>query len=115
MKKLTALLIISIVLVSCGGGESNTSVDDLITGGNLEAIRAKRTEIKAQQTEIQAQLVKLDEAIQNLDPANNMALVTTQTINDTLFRHFIEVQGLSLIHISEPTRLDLASRMPSSA
>ena len=25
------------------------------------------------------------------------------------------VQGLSLIHISEPTRLDLASRMPSSA
>ena len=24
-------------------------------------------------------------------------------------------QGLSLIHISEPTRLDLASRMPSSA
>lgn len=93
MKKLTALLIISIALVSCGGGESNTSVDDLIAGGNLEAIRAKRTEIKAQQTEIQAQLVKLDEAIQNLDPANNMALVTTQTINDTLFRHFIEVQG----------------------
>lgn len=93
MKKLTALLIISIALVSCGGGESNTSVDDLIAGGNLEAIRAKRTEIKAQQTEIQAQLVKLDEAIQNLDPVNNMALVTTQTINDTLFRHFIEVQG----------------------
>jgi RND family efflux transporter MFP subunit len=93
MKNLTALLIISIALVSCGGGESNTSVDDLIAGGNLEAIRAKRTEIKAQQTEIQAQLVKLDEAIQNLDPVNNMALVTTQTINDTLFRHFIEVQG----------------------
>ncbi len=45
MKKLTALLIISIALVSCGGGESNTSVDDLIAGGNLEAIRAKRTSV----------------------------------------------------------------------
>ena len=28
---------------------------------------------------------------------------------------FGNIQDLSLIHISEPTRLDLASRMPSSA
>ncbi len=39
------------------------------------------------------QLDQMDAAIRELDKSESMALVTTATINDTLFKHFIEVQG----------------------
>ena len=93
MKKIMLSLIAVFVLASCGGDKANKSVDDLISEGNLEAIRAKRTEVKTKQTEIQIELKMLDDAIKDLDKSDNSALVTTHTINDTLFRHFIELQG----------------------
>lgn len=93
MKKLMLSLTVLILLASCGGGEAGKSVDDLISEGNLEAIRSKRTEIKTAQTEIQNELKKLDDAIKKLDTTDNSSLVTTHTLTDTLFRHFIELQG----------------------
>ena len=92
MKNIFILLVVSLTLASCGGGDKQ-SVDDLIAGGDLEKIRARRTEIKTQQEELQLQLDQMDAAIRELDKSESMALVTTATINDTLFKHFIEVQG----------------------
>lgn len=92
MKNIFILLVVSLTLASCGGGDKQ-SVDDLIADGNLEQIRARRSEIKTQQEELQLQLDQMDAAIRELDKSESMALVTTATIEDTLFRHFIEVQG----------------------
>ena len=92
MKNIFILLVVSLTLASCGGGDKQ-SVDDLIAGGDLEKIRARRTKIKTQQEELQLQLDQMDAAIRELDKSESMALVTTATINDTLFKHFIEVQG----------------------
>lgn len=86
-------LITVFILASCGGDSVGKSVDDLIDEKNLEAIRVKREEVKLEQTNIQNELKKLDDAIKDLDPTDNSALVTTHTVNDTLFRHFIELQG----------------------
>lgn len=93
MKKIMLSLITVFILASCGGDKAGKSVDDLISEGNLEAIRAKRTEVKTKQSEVQNELKKLDDAIKNLGLSDNSALVTIQTIDDTLFRHFIEFQG----------------------
>lgn len=93
MKKISTLFIIAIILTSCGADQSERSVDDIISDGNLETILSKRSEVKVKQSEIQNALKKLDEAIKDLDKSDNSALVTTQTISDTLFRHFIEIQG----------------------
>ncbi|MBX2826977.1 MAG: efflux RND transporter periplasmic adaptor subunit [Flavobacteriaceae bacterium] len=93
MKKTVLLLIAAITLASCGGNKGEKSVDDLIAEGNLEAIQQKRTEVKAQQTEIQDQLNRLDAEIKKLDKSDNSALVTTHVISDTLFKHYIEIQG----------------------
>ena len=93
MKKILTLFIIAIILTSCGADQSERSVDDIISEGNLETILSKRSEVKVKQSEIQNALKKLDEAIKDLDKSDNSALVTTQTISDTLFRHFIEIQG----------------------
>ena len=49
---------------------------------------------------------------------NNTAPVAAQLVRPTLAAFFVImlfIQTLSLIHISEPTRLSLVSRMPSSA
>lgn len=86
-------LITVLLLASCGGDPTRKSADDLITEGNLEAIRAKRSEVKLKQTEIQDELKKLDAAIKKLDTTDNSSLVTTHTVSDTLFRHYIELQG----------------------
>ena len=43
---------------------------------------------------------------------NNVYIVTSAATGDQLI---IDAANLSLIHISEPTRLSLVSRMPSSA
>jgi membrane fusion protein, multidrug efflux system len=93
MKNILTLFITSIILTSCGGDQAERSVDGIISEGNLESIRSKRSEIKSKQSEIQNELKKLDEAIKALEKHDNSTLVTTQTISDTLFRHFIEIQG----------------------
>ena len=93
MKNIIILFTISVILTSCGGDPGKKSVDKVISEGNLEDIRTKRSEIKAKQSEFQNELKKLDEAIKDLDKSDNSALVTIHTINDTLFRHFIEFQG----------------------
>ncbi|WP_461304787.1 efflux RND transporter periplasmic adaptor subunit [Aureisphaera sp.] len=93
MKKLVLLLIAAITLASCGGNQGKKSIESLIDEGNLEAIQARRAEVKEKQTEIQEQLKQLDAEIKKLDKSNNAALVTTHTVSDTLFKHFIEIQG----------------------
>ncbi len=93
MRKFALLLIAIATLASCGGNKGGESVEDLIAEGNLEKIQAKRKEVKAQHTEIQEQLDQLDAKIKELDDSDNSALVTTHVISDTLFKHYIEIQG----------------------
>ena len=94
MKKIIISLLTVTVLAACGGGgNEGKSVDTLIEESNLEALQAKRKEVKAEQTEIQAQLKQLDDAIKRLDTTDKSALVTAQVLKDTLFQHYIELQG----------------------
>lgn len=92
MKKIYSILIIAAVLSSCGGG-SKKSVDDVIADGELESIRTKRQEIATEFDAINADLKKLDEAISKLDTVAKLSLVTTFQVQDTLFNHYVELQG----------------------
>ena len=82
-----------VLLVACGNKDNSTSVEDIIANGNLEAIQEKRNAVNTAQKELSAQLKQLDDAIKELDPTNLATLITTQTVKDTVFNHFIEVQG----------------------
>jgi len=93
MKNILSILIFSLVLTACGGDSAITSVEDVIASSDLEAIKTKRAEIKTQQTTVQEQLKALDAAIKELDKTDNATLITVQTVKDTLFQHFIELQG----------------------
>ena len=91
MKKVIVLLIVTISLFSCGGGDQ--SVSGIIERRNLEEIRAKKTEITLQQNQIEAQLKSLDSAIAILGSEEKFPLVNTMTAKKEVFNHYLELQG----------------------
>ena len=92
MKKIFTLLSLSIILYSCGQ-KKNESIETIIANGDLKEIRAKRGEVAEQQRAIDEKLKQLDEAIATLDTVKKVPLVTTITAKDTVFYHYLELQG----------------------
>ncbi len=86
MKKILLLTVFSILFAACSQKENSGNIDNLIESKNLANIQAKRVEL-------QAQITKLDEAIATLDTTKVAALVSIQTLKDTVFNHYLEIQG----------------------
>ena len=87
MKKTIIISVLSILIISCGKKEDNANIDSLIDSKNLVSIKAKRAEL-------QTQLTKLDDAIALLDiKKSEEALVSVSAVKDTVFSHYLEVQG----------------------
>jgi membrane fusion protein (multidrug efflux system) len=87
MKKIMLIATFSVLLFSCGKKEENTNIDSLIASKNLVSIKAKRAEL-------QTQITKLDNAIALLDfKKQEEALVSVMAVKDTVFSHYLEVQG----------------------
>jgi membrane fusion protein (multidrug efflux system) len=86
MKKLILITILSISLYSCGKKEDNATIESLIEAKNVSALQAKKSLI-------QADLAKIDAALATLDVKKEEALVSVITIKDTVFSHYLEVQG----------------------
>ena len=82
MKKVV-LIATSLLLIACG----EKSTDDLIKDKNI-------TELKNRKATIQAELEKIDAALLkgNKTPETE-ALVSVVTIKDTVFNHYLEIQG----------------------
>jgi len=91
MKKAILLFITLITLASCGG--DSKSVDAVIDSGDMTAVKAKRAEMNAQQRELKAEIDKLNQYIETHEKKERPALVTAEVIKDTLFKHYVEVQG----------------------
>ena len=82
MKKIL-ILATSLLLVACGGN----STDDLIKDKNLTALKTKKTEL-------QAEIAKIDAALLGGNKApETEALVSVLTVKDTVFNHYLEIQG----------------------
>jgi membrane fusion protein (multidrug efflux system) len=82
MRKI-AIIATSFLLIACGG----KSTDDLIKDKNV-------TELKNRKTEIQAELAKIDAALLVGNKAvESEALVSVITLKDTVFNHYLEIQG----------------------
>jgi RND family efflux transporter MFP subunit len=86
MKKIITIVLLSSVLFSCQKKEAVQSIDDLIASGKL-------TELQAKKSSLQADITKIEEALAKLDVKKVEALVATITVKDTLFNHYLEVQG----------------------
>jgi RND family efflux transporter MFP subunit len=86
MKKIFIITTLSLLILSCEKKEDNTNIDTLIASKNATALQAKKVLI-------QADLAKIDEALATLDVKKDEALVSVLTVNDTIFSHYLEIQG----------------------
>ncbi|WP_298493344.1 efflux RND transporter periplasmic adaptor subunit [uncultured Algibacter sp.] len=92
MKYIYTLLLVSVFLSSCSANKKK-SVEDIIATNDLELIRQKKTELDASAQKISTQLKQLEKSIKNLDPQEKVPLITTFTAKETVFNHFVELQG----------------------
>lgn len=92
MKYIYLTVFSAIILTSCGG-DKKQSVEDIVASKDLELIRKKKTELDAQALEISGQLKLLEQEIKVLDPLEKVPLITTFAAKETVFNHFVELQG----------------------
>ncbi|MBP6181952.1 efflux RND transporter periplasmic adaptor subunit [Flavobacterium sp.] len=85
-KKIFIITTLSLLLFSCGKKEDNSNIDTLIASKNVTALQAKKALI-------QSDLTKIDEALAKLDVKKEEALVSVLTVKDTVFSHYLEIQG----------------------
>ena len=86
MKKIAILTILSFVLFACGNKENNQSIEDLIATKNIKELNDKKTAL-------QAEIAKIEAGLATLDVKKEEALVTVATIKDTIFNHYLDIQG----------------------
>lgn len=86
MKKIFIIASLSILLFSCSSKENPSNIDNLIESKNI-------TELKSKRAAIQADLAKIDEALTTLEKKTDEALVETLVVKDTVFNHYLEIQG----------------------
>ena len=85
-KKLFIITTLSVLIFSCAKKEDNANIDTLIASKNIIALQAKKGLI-------QADLTKIDEALAKLDIKKEEALVSVFAVKDTIFSHYLEIQG----------------------
>jgi len=91
MKKTFLILCIAASLFSCG--EKEKSVDEVIDTGEISQIRAKKSELTSKQTELKEEIEKLNSEIEKLDTVSRSVLVSVEKLKDTVFKHYVEIQG----------------------
>lgn len=93
MKKIIYLATFSLLLISCSGGNKEVNVDEVVKSKDLDKIKSSREIVHKEYEKLVAELAKLDKAIAELEPNKKNPLVKTITVKDTLFNHYIEIQG----------------------
>jgi RND family efflux transporter MFP subunit len=87
MRKIILIAVLSLSLFSCSKKENTATIDELIKSKTTKELQAKKAAI-------QADLAKIDEALATLVVAKNEeALVSVLTVKDTVFNHYLDVQG----------------------
>jgi len=87
MRKIILITVLSLSLFSCSKKENTATIDELIKSKNSK-------ELQARKAAIQADLAKIDEALATLVVSKNEeALVSVLTLKDTIFNHYLDIQG----------------------
>ena len=91
MKKLIILSVITIFFASCK--EDVVTVDDVLASKDLTQLRAKKEQLASERDTLNLKIERLEKAISDLDTVQKLALVSTLQVKDTLFDHYVELQG----------------------
>ncbi len=92
MKNALYISLAFLLLAACGD-KQDQSVEEIISGADLETLRARRSSISEQQRMLDTDIEKLDSAIALLSDEENYPLVSTIEATVSPFNHFLELQG----------------------
>lgn len=92
MKKITSILIISVILFSCGSSKKE-SIESIISSKDLIKINAKKDEITTLQAQHANELKRINDAISLLDSNNKNKKVSSFIAKKDTFNHYVELQG----------------------
>ena len=84
-KKIIVIAILSLSIISCANKE-NSNIDQLISSKNVKGLQERKATL-------QAEITKIEEALATLEIKKVEALVEVSTVKDTLFSHYLEIQG----------------------
>lgn len=93
MKRIFALCTISLLLFSCGGEGSETTMESILASDNVETLRKKKDELVANQQALNADIKLIDKRLEDLNPEKNLPLITTIEAQVAPFDHYLELQG----------------------
>lgn len=86
MRKILLTAFLSLAILSCSKKENSDNIDDLISAKNPTALQTKKAAL-------QADIAKIDEALAALNIKKDEALVSVLTVKDTVFNHYLDIQG----------------------
>jgi membrane fusion protein (multidrug efflux system) len=92
MKNIYLILLTALILTSCEGKKA-TSVAGILATNDLAQIKSKKAALDTKQQALSAELKQLNDHLDALNAAKNIPLITTFTAKETVFTHFIELQG----------------------
>lgn len=93
MRKINHILtlFIAATIVACSGNES--SIKDIVAGGDIASIQEKKKELAAQLRQVEGDIALLDSAIKANSGDENLPLITALKVEEQKFVHFVELQG----------------------
>lgn len=86
MRKILLTAFASLALLSCSNKENSGNIDAMIDAKNVAGLQAKKAAL-------QADMAKIDEALTKLNVKKDEALVSVVTVKDTVFNHYLDIQG----------------------
>jgi RND family efflux transporter MFP subunit len=92
MRTIYALLVTTILFISCGEKKQPT-LEEVIATQDLTTIRAKKSELDKQSQEISEKIKLLIAEIDKLDTLKRVPLVTALEAKHEVFNHYLELQG----------------------
>jgi RND family efflux transporter MFP subunit len=92
MKNIFLLLLTALIFTACGN-KKEVSIDQIIATDDVTQINSKKLEIDEKLQLLADDLKKLNNKLDALNKDKNTPLITTLTIKEAVFTHFIELQG----------------------
>jgi membrane fusion protein (multidrug efflux system) len=92
MKNIYLILLTALFLTSCED-EKAISVAGILATNDVAQIKSKKAALDAKQQELSLELKQLNNRLDALNEDKNIPLITTFTAKETVFTHFIELQG----------------------
>jgi membrane fusion protein (multidrug efflux system) len=85
-KKLIVLSLVSLILFACSNGAKTESIDSLVKAKNVKALNDRKNVL-------QAEIAQIEAGLATLDVKTEEALVSVLTLKDTIFNHYLDIQG----------------------